>query len=703
MPAALNIAVAFLISIGASGTIAFIGAYVLAGVLVVGFAMGVNALTQALFGPSRPKPSDGLIETRQPVGSRRRNIGIVHSAGQLTFEESRGGTLGLVLTLGTGREGDIIEHRINDNPVTLSASGTVTESRYKGAIAIHTRSGTDTQTAIGQMTAKFPEWTANHRQLGCAHAAILCAPVDAEDFSEVYNGRKPSYTQIRKGVGQYDPRQDSTAVIGIDGQGQPVYGNGACRIDDEDSWPWSDNWAVCTANYFAHRDGFGGGYDMVNWANIAVEADISDQTENTKSGETIKRWRLWASYSLAEEKRAQILTDMITAADGFCWQDAQGLFNLSSGRWEEPDLVLRDSAIMRLSAVQGPDAEQRIGAMKVLYTDPTIGYREQESATIGRVEDTGSGEVQALQAYYAPHHNQAMRVGKPAFARLGNERWSIEVTCNLLGLDLLGRRFCKLDSAIFGVTGWFEIERPRIDFGTMTVSAKLTEVTPEDWTFDAAVDEGTPPGSQASASGPVTMPVPQNVVLSGIPIAFGATNGVAIQADWDDPGRRGLEFEAQYREAPGGEWMHMAVTRDVYRAQSGPVNSGTQYQVRVRSLGLLGRTSDWSVTASITPIANNSIAPPSGLSASAGNDGEATLIWRNPTGASFDHVKLFEGTTDDIVTAAQLGDDFPGGLGAVMEHTATGLAAGTRYFWARSYDAQGNASSATGPVTASIT
>lgn len=704
MPQALTIATAIFVSLGASGTIAAIGAYLLAGALVVGFTAGLNAVLAAVFGPSRPKPSDGLIQTREAVGSRKRDIGIVHSSGQLTFEESRAGTLGLVLTLATGRNHDILEHRINDQVVTLDGSGTVTEASFKGAVHVHTRSGAADQTAIAELTAAFPEWTSDHRQLGCAHVALICDPVDAEDFSEVYNSRKPAYTQVRKGVGQYDPRLDDTAVIGTDANGDPVYGVGSCRIGDETTWPWSDNWALCIANYFAHADGFGGGYDRVNWANIAAEADIADQLVNTKSAETIGQWRLWARYSLAEEKRAEILAAMQTAADGFTWQDAEGKFNVLAGRWEEPDLVLTDDAILALSAAQGPEAEQRVGAMKVMYTEAAIGYREQESATIGSIEATDDGEVQALTAYYAPHHNQAMRVGKPIFARLGNDRWQIELQCNLLGLDLIGRRFCKLDSALFGVTGWFMIERPKIDFESMTVSAKLVQVEPGDWDFDPLVDEGTLPASSASSPGAIVIPVPGGVAAGAVAIALGETNGVAIAVSWADPGRAGLTWEVQYRPTAGGDWIPMQVNQQARTARSGPVDSGTEYEVRIRAVSLRGRVSAWSVPVTITPVAVNTLLPPSDLAAATGaSAGEADLTWRNPFGASFDHVKIFESTADDFGSAGQIGGNFAGGLGAVMDETFTGLSAGTHYFWAVAYDAAANPTAAAGSVSATVT
>jgi FlaG/FlaF family flagellin (archaellin) len=108
--------------LGATGVVAA----VLTVALTVAITVGLNALISSIFSPGAPKPSDGQQVTRQAVGSRRRHYGIVHTAGQMTFLESSGGTLGMVCTLGTGEEGDILEHRINNNKVTLNSAGTVT-------------------------------------------------------------------------------------------------------------------------------------------------------------------------------------------------------------------------------------------------------------------------------------------------------------------------------------------------------------------------------------------------------------------------------------------------------------------------------------------------------------------------------------------------------------------------------------------------
>lgn len=689
MPQAVGAA---LIKIGIGKAIAMVAAKVLVNVAI---AVGMSVLTNALFGPKRPKPSDGQQVIRQSVGSRRRHFGIVHTGGTLSFEDSINGTLGMVVTLGTGRESEIIEHRINDRKVTLDGSGTVTQASYHGAIHIHTRSGEDDQSAIGQLTAKFAQWTTNHRQRGCAHAAIICDPVKQDKFSEVYNGQVPQYTQVRKAALFYDPRKDSTAG-----------GSGAHRLNDKSTWEWSDNGPLVIADYAAHPDGYGLGYDNINWANIAAEADVAADACLTVTGETIERWRLWGSYSLAEDERRQVLTDMLKAVDGFCWQGPDFKFNLMVGRFVEPDITITDDHIRSMTATLGPKTQQRTSALKMLYTEKAIGYREQESATVAIADSQvdPNTSVQAVEVFYAPHHNQAVRLGKLEAARLG-DRWHIDTTLNLFGLNLLGRRFCRVSSGLLGVEGYFMIDggvKLTIGKDENTIGVQLLEVRPEDWEFNAALEEGTPPIEPEvdDEDNVVIVPAPTGIVLSAVQIAIGGINGVAIEASWADGGRPDFSYQARYRRVGDPTWIMMTVDSDARTARSGLVDSGSEYEVEVRALTISYRASAYAAGGTITPIAAITVVAPSFISV-VGGVGEATIELRMPD-APFAYARLFSSSASDFTGAVQVGADLVRGLGEVVEVVEGGLVSGARYYWTRAYGGSGGSSVLIGPESAVI-
>lgn len=680
-------------AIAAASTIG--GSVILSAAISIGLTAGVNALLGAIFGPSRPKPSDGQVTVRGSVESRTRNYGIVHTGGVLAFEESSQGTLGLVVTLGTGEETEILEHRINDKAVTIDGSGTVTNASYHGAVHIYTRAGSDTQTAISEVTAKFSQWTSNHRQRGCAHAALICDPVKQELFSEVYGGREPVYSQIRKAVKVYDPRKDSTFPGG----------SGSQRLNSRSTWAWSDNAALVIADYLAHEDGYGLGYSAINWTTVAAQATIADQTVSAASGATIARWRLWASIKLASDERRQVLNDMLKACDGFVWQGVDYKVNLLVGAYEEPTLTLTQSHIISMTARRGPTAGERTSALKMLYTEAGIGYREQESAlmSVPGIDQDPNTDPRPVEIYYAPHHNQAMRVAKLLAARLGN-RWHLDMVTNLYGLNLLGRRFVRITSAEAAIDAVFAVESGvKIAPGKdrLTISVGLIEVKPEDWAFDAATEEGTPPSS-SSTTGTITLATPTGLTLFASQIGLAAGSGVAIKATWDASGRAGLSYEVRYRPTAGGDWLSMTVEAEDRTGWSGPVNSSTQYDVQVRAMTIGRFASAWSSVVQITPVASAVLSAPSALSITGGV-GSISGSFRMPSEQGLAYARLYRTATSSFTSPTQVGTDIVGGLGQVMSVSASGLSADTYYFWVRAFNGSGGQSALAGPVSATVT
>jgi hypothetical protein len=667
---------------------------------LIGNAIGLNIDGGILgnllgIGPSGPKPSDVQQIVREAVASRRRLYGRVHVSGALSFYESSDGTLAMVVTTGTGRLYQIVEHRLNNKIVAVGAGGVLSDAKFQGAIRILSRLGEDDQTAVSELTAIFPEWTADHRQRGCSLAVILCAPVKQKNFSQVYEAnRQPEYTQVAEGAFCYDPRKDSTAG-----------GAGGHRLNDAETWEWTDNAALIVADYWSHADGYGAGSANVNWLNIAAEATICDQTLTTVDAQTIARWRIWGSYSLATDERKTVLQNMLKACDGYCWQDADGKLNLQVGRWIEPTIHINDNHIISLAGGLGAKATSYVNEVKVVYTDARFDYSEQESAPVVDLvaqAALGRPESQRFDIYYAPHHNQAVRLGKRLLAKL-SDRWNLVVVVNLFGLNLIGERFCRLTCAELGIEAVaFEVSSLRIDFEAGTVEVGLSEVRASDWDFDADLEEGTPPAEPGDTSSTPTVPAPTGLTLTGVPLTVGATAGVGIHATWDAPSREGLEAIAQFRETSGA-WADMPVNQDDRVATSPIVSSGILHEVRVKHVTLAGRESDWSAVVTITPSADNSaVGPPTTLTATGGGTGKAIIGWRNPVSSTFGFTRVWENTTNNFATATRRGD-FIGALGEVASKTINGLSAGTHYFWVQAFNDAGTvSSSAVGPATATV-
>ena len=693
------IATAIIAAVGATGLAAT--AITVATYVVV--TVGLSLLTQELFGPGRPKPSDQQQTIRSAVGSRIRSYGETHVGGQLSFYESSNGILYRVITNGQGEIDEILEHRLNNNVVTVNGSGLVTDAKFQGAIQLFNRLGTDSQTAFSQLTSVFSEWTTNHRQRGCSNTLIICGEVESEEFSEVYEGsRPPEYSQVRKSTKVYDPRKDSTQVIGYDSEGDPIYGSGSHRKDNTSTFEYSDTAALVIADYVAHPDGYGLGWDSVNWVNIAEEADECENTILAASGETIALYRIWGSYRMSDEERKNILDAMMQACDGYNFQDQNSLFNLKVVRWIEPTVHITVDHIKKIAAQRGPTGLDDTSEVKVVYTEKLQDYKEFECNPV--IDATATAEApQRFDILFCPHHNQAVRLGKLLLLRLG-DRWQLQLEGDLVFLSLIGERFCYITIPVLAIDEVaFEIESleimPAEPGGEVTLKGSFREVRSTDWDFDSATEEGDPPIGPSDISIVTTLEVPQNVTPSVTENAVAGQIVPTLYVAWDAPSRVSLKAEAEYREDGTSDWNRLTVNTEANTAVSGLVESGKTYEVRVRFLAITGKAGDWSATEEVV-VGAYTISTPSQFALSE-DAGDVTLQCRNPPQGTFDYVKFFRHTSDSFGGASDISGEVYGAPSQVVSYVDT-PGSGTFYYWAVAYDTDATPSDETSSETVTI-
>ena len=337
----------------------------------------------------------------------------------------------------------------------------------------------------------------------------------------------------------------------------------------------------------------------------------------------------------------------------------------------------------------------------MIYMDPRFDYTETEAAPLVDVPARlalGRAEVSRFDCYYCPDHNQAQRIGKRILKRLG-ERWALTITTNLYGLNAIGERFITVTISELGITELsFEVTSIKIDPARLNVSIGLLEAKEEDFTFDAAEEEGTPPGDVPSTSVPIVIEEVANLTLAAVQVSLGGGAGVGIRATWDAPTRTGLLAQVQFRATGDSDWLEMTVSQDDRVALTGIISTGVEYEVRARHVTVAGRPSDWSATETITPtVAETAPSAPSAFSA-AGGTGDADLSWINSPESNFHHVEIYESATADFGTASQIGTDQTGSPGAAGSETIT-LSSGTHYLWLVAYSGTGLASAPTAAQT----
>lgn len=165
-------------------------------------------------------------------------------AGHLVYHHTYGGTtndyIQLVYVVGTGRHDSLEKVLVDqvDCPLTGSNGDTygyAVGGEYAGLMNVKFYSGTLAQTADAGLVANSAgRWTSQHRLAG--HSYVIVTMKYDED---VFNSNIPRFGFQIKGLHLYDWRKDSTQPGGV----------GAHRWNDQSTWEWTDNPAVCLYNY----------------------------------------------------------------------------------------------------------------------------------------------------------------------------------------------------------------------------------------------------------------------------------------------------------------------------------------------------------------------------------------------------------------------------------------------------------------------
>lgn len=234
-----------------------------------------------------PEGLDARLKLSQsPNQPRWVGYGKSAMAGNIIFQEQIGGALWVVIAL-AGHEIESFESfRWGDATVTFSSNNAVGD--LNGFLFKYDFPGTDAQTLWAALDAASVNWTSAHRGRGQSYIGIKWVQ-DQESSPDWQNP-----VQVCKWRRLYDPRRDSTNG-----------GSGSHRLTDQSTWEWSDNPALCIADYLMGirvANSATTSYDgqiiagmsiaasRIDWANITAEADSCDESVALGGGGSEKRY-----------------------------------------------------------------------------------------------------------------------------------------------------------------------------------------------------------------------------------------------------------------------------------------------------------------------------------------------------------------------------------------------------------------------------
>ena len=222
------------------------------------------------------------------------------------------------------------------------------------------------------------------------------------------------------------------------------------------------------------------------------------------------------------------------------------------------------------------------------------------------------------------------------------------------------------------------------------------------WTWNPATEDG-----DGAPTG--TYPTIDALTDPTITSASYSFDGIAATAeltiDGTGPNRDDLTWFLRWRYDGGSVWNEQryddiaAGASVTLIASLIPVNTDIEVEIAYSTGN--GSVSDWSNTQLVN--ADASAIPPDVPTEFVANDGTglATIEWRNPSNANFDHVEIYRHTSATFGSASSIASVY-GGLGQYMSYDDT-IAAGTYYYWATSVSTTAAESAPVGPDSAVVT
>ena len=661
---------------GFAGSLSILGMSpaVTAAVISVGRSLSWSLASAAL---TRQKvPSQQVQATlSQTDAPRVRGYGRLLLGGQRAFFEAKDGRLHQIVVCHHGRVDGLIRFWWDGEPVVTDPNGEV--QRYKHN---YFRDGSGVGGDYEDVLEEFPAlWTTAHRLQGQATFYTRFGDPSDEDFAKVFP--KGPYTVVQAEVRGSRVRNLAGDLV------------------------YSENAGLCIRDLMTHADGWNislARLDDASWNRFAVTCA---EAVPLAAGGTEPRYRLCGTYAL-EDALKDVTARMLATCDGQIYETAEGKIGILGGAWSEPDVTITAADILSIEMQDGFDPFADYNVLNGSFISPAHKY---QSTPVMDLRDetallTQEERAEQIDVDMCPSGSQLQRLMKIKWAKDHREHIGV-IRTNLVGLKA---RWPKGDGLHtiriraqdeFGLDGIFEVTSHVFSIPDGYCEIGIASIAnPYGWT--AAEEKPLPPAVEDLETPDHTIAPPANpIVVQQIISVSGGVQGVKLVVSVDNPGRASLELQAQY--APGSlaadanaVWTNMAAAN--YRAETGVLNDGQQYTVRVKWRG----RGDWIVAGVVTVVANPvQPAAPTGLTATA-TGGQVALDWINAP-ANYYRTQIYRNTTTSFGTATLIAT-VAGVAGKVSDYVDTPGGTGARRYWAVTINPSGIQSTPAGPVTVTL-
>lgn len=209
--------------------------------------------------------------------------------------------------------------------ITTGGGAVLTGSPFYNGSALaefYRHLGTSSQTVDGPLQTAFStDILSTFRGRGITY--IVCRFILANNSRYMFTGVPQNIRALVKGRKVYDPRRDPST---------PQYGGtGAQSFSTTSTWEWSDNPALCLAEYLTNPTyGMKAPQSRIDWAMVKTAADYCDVTVTIPGG-TEKRFTCNGVLSMEDEHRTNIIS--ILSSMGGTLVYAGGKYRMRAHQW----------------------------------------------------------------------------------------------------------------------------------------------------------------------------------------------------------------------------------------------------------------------------------------------------------------------------------------------------------------------------------
>lgn len=643
----------------------------------------ISAIAGSLFRPKAPKIGDTGSRTqtvREPVTAWRVIYGQARVGGAPTFLHTTDGNskLHLIITLAGHECDEIGDIYFDDEVVPLDGSGEAT-GKYAGYVRVKKALGTDAQTAYADLISEASDkWTADHRQRGRASIYVRLT-----HNSDLFASGIPNITAIVKGKKVYDPRTSTTA--------------------------WSANAALCLADYLTDPvRGLGVDYaTRIDETDLIAAANICDESVSLAGGGTEDRYTMNGTFETSERPR-DIVASMTGAMAGRA-SFIGGTWSIFAGAYTAPTITLTEDDLRGPIRVSSRLSRRELAnGVKGTYVSPDNNWQASDFPPVTSstyvTEDGGEKLWRDIDLPFTTSAATAQRIARIEL-RKARQQISVQLAAKLTAYRLVPGDVVAITNTRMGWTAKaFEVTGLRFvadGDGALGVDLDLRETasTVYDWT--AATDETEiDPAPDTDLPNPFSVSAPATLTLSSgdaeiLALAEGSVLS-RIKATWTAPSdARIANYELAWKKSTDSTWDSSLSSSSVTVGYIAPVEDGTAYDVRVRSISGLGVVSGW-VTVTGHVVVGKSEPPPRPTTFQVARiaDGTRRFTWSLSSvpadvrsGGGY-RIRYKTSSTTDWSSMTPLHD----GLLISSPYETADLASGTYWFAIKTVDSSGNES-----------